>query len=283
MQQILTKARPILTAVAVSVAVMFSAQSAHADAITTKVNGRALGFDVPPVIEQGRALVPVRGILEPLGATLEWNQESQTVSANLSGHAIKLAIGAKTATVDGGSVTLDVPARIVAGRTLVPLRFFAESLGMQVAWDETSRTIDIIARAEVVSRDGSAASGRRGALMAQQARKLVGKPYAWGGTSPNTGFDCSGFVYYNAKQVGVTLPRTSFEMFQSGIPVEKANLQAGDLVFFTTYAAGASHVAIYDGNGNFIHAENPEQGVVVTPLSREWWATRYLGARRVVR
>jgi len=85
------------------------------------------------------------------------------------------------------------------------------------------------------------------------------------------------------KQVGGSLPRTSQEMFDSGAAIEKANLLAGDLVFFTTYAPGPTHVGIYDGNGSFIHAQSTETGVRVTSLSGAWWVERYLGARRVYR
>lgn len=251
--------------------------------IHTLLDGRELAFDVPPIIEADRALVPMRGILEPLGATVGWDQASQTVTATLGATEVKVVVGIRAASVNGALVTLDVPARIMADRTLVPLRFFAESLGMRVGWDGAARTITIESHSgSVVSRDGGTLN-RTGAAFTAEARKYLGRPYAWAGTSPATGFDCSGFVYFLGRQFGLTMPRTSYEQFGMGIAVDRASLQAGDLVFFSTYAAGASHVAVYDGNGAFIHAESPERGVTVTPMSKVYWTERFVGARRIFR
>jgi len=112
------------------------------------------------------------------------------------------------------------------------------------------------------------------------AYDYLGVPYVWGGTSPK-GFDCSGFTQYVYKQLGITLNRTAAQQLKNGSKV--TNLQTGDLVFFTnTYAtsAAASHVGIYIGNNQFIHAANG--GVKITSLDHEYYAPRYIGARRVV-
>lgn len=112
------------------------------------------------------------------------------------------------------------------------------------------------------------------------AYDYLGVPYVWGGTSPK-GFDCSGFTQYVYKQLGITLNRTAAQQLKNGTSV--TNLQTGDLVFFTnTYAtsAAASHVGIYIGNNQFIHAANG--GVKITSLDHEYYAPRYIGARRVV-
>jgi len=111
------------------------------------------------------------------------------------------------------------------------------------------------------------------------ALSLVGTPYVFGGTT-RRGFDCSGFTQYVFAGAGISLPRTSYEQFASGIAVSKENLQPGDLVFFTTYSKGASHVGIYIGKGNFVHADNPKVGVTITSLSNSYYAAHYLGARR---
>jgi len=114
------------------------------------------------------------------------------------------------------------------------------------------------------------------------AYTLLGKPYRSGGTGPN-GFDCSGFVYHVMGKFGVSLPRTSQAQFKCGQPVEKGDLQPGDLVFFTTYGPGATHVGIYTGSDSFIHSSSPDSGgVIVTPMSDGYYSTRYLGARRVL-
>lgn len=112
-----------------------------------------------------------------------------------------------------------------------------------------------------------------------RALSLQGTPYVFGGTSQR-GFDCSGFTKYVLASSGVSLPRTSYDQFASGVPVSKDGLSPGDLVFFSTYAQGASHVGIYTGGGHFVHASNPNSDVKVSSLSDSFYASRYLGARR---
>ena len=114
--------------------------------------------------------------------------------------------------------------------------------------------------------------------LVSNALSLVGVPYLFGGTS-RSGFDCSGYTQYVFKGSGISLPRTAAGQFGVGSSVNKDQLQAGDLVFFTTYESGASHVGIYIGGGSFVHASN--SGVTTTNLSSSYYASRYLGARRV--
>lgn len=113
------------------------------------------------------------------------------------------------------------------------------------------------------------------------AKKYIGVPYVWGGSAPS-GFDCSGLVQYVFKQHGITLNRTTKTQYQQGTFVTKSNLQPGDLVFFqNTYTAGISHVGIYIGSGEFIHASS-SQGVTISSLSNSYWSSHYYGARRVL-
>lgn len=123
------------------------------------------------------------------------------------------------------------------------------------------------------SRGGSDATG-----LIARALSLRGIPYVFGGTS-RSGFDCSGFTQYVFAANGISLPRTSYAQFGVGGSVSRADLQPGDLVFFTTYSQGASHVGIYIGGGRFIHAS--DGGVRITSLSDSYYAKRFLGARRV--
>lgn len=111
------------------------------------------------------------------------------------------------------------------------------------------------------------------------AMRFGGVPYVWGGDTP-AGFDCSGFVQYVFRQVGINLPRTADVQYELGRQVLQTELQPGDLVFFETYEPGASHNGIYIGDGNFIGA-NSGTGVAVVPLGSLYWQVHYLGARRL--
>ncbi|GMO00245.1 C40 family peptidase [Parageobacillus thermoglucosidasius] len=117
-------------------------------------------------------------------------------------------------------------------------------------------------------------------LLIAEAKKLIGTPYRYGGTTPK-GFDCSGFVYYTHKKVGKILPRSSNQMYQKGKAVHKSNLRPGDLVFFNTSKTkkGVSHVAIYIGNNRIIHAVS--KGVKIDSLSNSYWKSKYVGAKRL--
>ena len=127
-----------------------------------------------------------------------------------------------------------------------------------------------------VSR-GSSALGRR---IVASSMQYLGVPYVFGGTTPN-GFDCSGYVRYVFANAGIYLPRTADAQYECGYPVSTAELVPGDLVFFSTYEAGASHVGIYLGYGNFINASS-SRGVSIASLYSSYWGSCYIGARRVM-
>jgi cell wall-associated NlpC family hydrolase len=104
-------------------------------------------------------------------------------------------------------------------------------------------------------------------------------PYRNGGSDPS-GFDCSGFVEYVFAQNGIALPRTVRDQFDVGQPVKPDDLQPGDLVFFTTVASGPSHVGIAIGGDQFVDAPSSRGEVRVDRLSADYWARRFVGARR---
>lgn len=113
--------------------------------------------------------------------------------------------------------------------------------------------------------------------------ELVGINYRRGGTSPDSGLDCSGFVQVVFKEsIGKLLPRTAKEQSQVGNVVDKSELKPGDLVFFNTMRRAFSHVGIYLGDNRFMHAPRTGAEVRVEDMSQSYWVKRYNGARRVI-
>lgn len=114
----------------------------------------------------------------------------------------------------------------------------------------------------------------------------IGKPYRWGGTSPRTGFDCSGLVYYAYKDlVKFRIPRTANEMYhlRDAASIDRGELESGDLVFFRTRGRGtADHVGVYVGNGKFIQSPRSGRDIQITSLSEDYWQRHYVGAKRVM-
>lgn len=110
------------------------------------LDGRELSFDVPPAVENGRTLVPLRSIFEALGASVQWDATTQTVTATKGDVAIHLVIGGQ-AKRNGVPVALDVPAKVIDGRTMVPLRFVSEAMGADVVWNGDTQTITISGKA----------------------------------------------------------------------------------------------------------------------------------------
>lgn len=118
-------------------------------------------------------------------------------------------------------------------------------------------------------------------LVIKTAKSYKGVPYVWGGTSPS-GFDCSGFTHYVMLQNDIIIARTASSQYNYGYWVSKSQLKPGDLVFFSTYKTGPSHVGIYVGNDQFIHASSGAGYVTISNLSKAYYTQRYLGARRVI-
>ena len=113
------------------------------------------------------------------------------------------------------------------------------------------------------------------------ATSLIGTPYRFGGTSPKTGFDCSGLVFYTHQQLGHTLPRTASALYKATKPISKRSLQPGDLVFFRIHRRKISHVGIYLGNNKFVHAPSSGKVVSVTSLNNPYWKKRFIRGGRV--
>lgn len=151
--------------------------------------------------------------------------------------------------------------------------------GAQIAFAEET-ALQVAAGAELSAIDdyGSAAE-----QLVDQALEYLGVRYRFGGTSPETGLDCSGLVlnvFRNA--IGFDLPRTAAEMSRMGDKIGRKDLKPGDLVFFNTMRRTFSHVGIYLGDGKFVHAPSSGGKVRIEAISSSYWSKRFNGARRLV-
>lgn len=141
--------------------------------------------------------------------------------------------------------------------------------------EDTTSSRSEISRASTQENYVVPSASAGAATAASIATNYIGCSYIYGGSSPS-GFDCSGFTSYCYSQAGISISRTSYSQATQGTAVSKADLQPGDLVVFS----GASHVGIYVGNGQFIHAANPSEGVRYDSISSGYWAGQYQSARR---
>jgi cell wall-associated NlpC family hydrolase len=132
---------------------------------------------------------------------------------------------------------------------------------------------------EAAAPDSGEAAGEG---IAEIARRYLGSRYSWAGSSPETGFDCSGFAWYTYGQAGLSIPKGDLQgQLDAGPRIELEELKPGDLVFFeNTYKPGLSHVGVYVGDDEFIHAEWEETGVRVSKLQGSQWFSKFVGGSR---
>jgi cell wall-associated NlpC family hydrolase len=122
---------------------------------------------------------------------------------------------------------------------------------------------------------------KQGDAVASTALQYVGYPYRWGGSSPATGFDCSGFSRFVFGTFGLDLPHDQWGQLRSGRSIPVDELLPGDvLIFQNTYTRGPSHSGIYVGDGNFVHAADERHGVIVSSLGNSYWSSHYYAAAR---
>jgi cell wall-associated NlpC family hydrolase len=135
-----------------------------------------------------------------------------------------------------------------------------------------------------LSRGGTSledsASGSRSNVISY-AYNFIGRPYVWGAEGPRS-FDCSGFTKYVYRAFGVNLPHYTGSQIGEGSSVSRTNLKQGDLVFFITDGASVSHVGIYIGDGEFIHASSGSGKIIVSNLGQSYYNSRYAGGRRIL-
>jgi cell wall-associated NlpC family hydrolase len=164
-----------------------------------------------------------------------------------------------------------------------PLRAFA--LGAALLVSAAAQAVETPAKVITIPENQISFVDRASANVEnaiEQALDLIGIRYKRGGSTPETGFDCSGFVGHVFKEgLGLYLPRSSREISKTGDVVDKTELQPGDLVFFNTMRRTFSHVGIYLGDNLFVHAPRAGAKVRIEDMRERYWAKRYNGARRV--
>ena len=188
----------------------------------------------------------------------------------LSGFLI--AIGsARATTIDTGSQSIQSGA-IDTGEGELPASvdapeqepFTPSELPAENQWSAADRSNDLLSN--VLSK----------------AETMIGVPYLWGGNTPEEGLDCSGFVrYVYQKAAGIMLPRLSAQISRSGSAIAQRDLHPGDLVFFNTPRGRATHVGIYIGEQQFIHAPKTGAFIRIESMRSTYWSSRYYGARRI--
>lgn len=145
---------------------------------------------------------------------------------------------------------------------------------------ETAVAKALMQNSSYVSQQRQNLASASASAIISYAESFMGTPYVWGGTSPS-GFDCSGFTQFVFAHFGVSINRTSEDQFAEGVPVSANDLQPGDLVFFSTYAPGATHVGIYIGNNLMVDAQ--DYGVSIDNVFNSYWGPKYIGARQFLK
>ncbi|MDR3601314.1 MAG: NlpC/P60 family protein [Desulfosporosinus sp.] len=223
-------------------------------------------------------------------------QSEQTTTALLT-----KTVQSKQQSVDNLNIALEKQKNLITTLTTAEQKTVGAQSQVQKNIDETQRLIAAqereaaLAAQEKAKQEQAAqekadqaigkltapvkSNGTIGQLLAF-AEGFLGSPYVWGGTTPSPGFDCSGLVQYVYAHFGVNLNRVTWDQYQEGQSVAEADLKPGDLVFFSTYAPGASHVGIYVGNRIMI--DDSDYGVAYDSIDHPYWSARYLGARRVI-
>lgn len=286
----LKAAKPAWKAVAFSCGLLASLWFAggHAEAspsdygVKLQVNDQLVGFaGVQPYIDSDSTLmVPLRVAAEKVGYTLEWNMKDKTnyITVKSGVHTAEISNGSQNATIDGKPVKLAKAPQLADNNMYVPIRWFADTFGLIMQWDNDNWIAIIGADGKYHAPAWYVPNPVSSVLSI--ADNYLGVPYVLGGTTPN-GFDCSGFVKYVFDKYGVELPRTSAEMYASA-GTNVSSPEAGDLVFFADRGR-VFHVGLYLGNGQYINASSGKtHEVTVTNLYSSWSQTYYAGAKRVL-
>lgn len=124
--------------------------------------------------------------------------------------------------------------------------------------------------------------GRSGSAVIATAKSQIGRPYKYGGTTPQTGFDCSGLIQWSYRQHGVYVPRLAKDQAACGKAVSRSQLRPGDIVIFRISRQAGVHTGLYSGKGNFVHSPSSGKRIREDNMNTEYWRRRYVAARRVL-
>jgi cell wall-associated NlpC family hydrolase len=247
----------------------------------------ANGLDPNAPLKIGKQLLIPQGGANPApSAQMGW-------WARITGSGVNLRSGPSTGAAKTGALTKDQLVEILAKEgDWIQIKLGSGAIGWVSAdYAKVGATKTAVAPPPPPpARSSSRSSGRGYAspgspradrtTIVGHALSYRGSRYRWGGGSPS-GFDCSGFTSYVYKQFGIKLPHSSSGQSGAGKYVPKSQLQAGDLVFFHTSRGGISHVGIYIGNGQFVHASSAKGRVRTDSLNSGYYSRRYVTARRL--
>jgi cell wall-associated NlpC family hydrolase len=234
---------------------------------------RKLSSAARPAVIEGRTGMPPRKI-----------RSSRLMATAFSGLILATASGAVSAATPGlASLLTQVTALDIAESKHAAGGII--QVGNPVSLDGDALLFDPARSQEWPSQEQvvveNAPSARLSDVL-EKAETMIGVPYQWGGNTPEQGLDCSGFVrYVYQKAAGILLPRVSSQISRKGVAIAQTDLHPGDLVFFNTTRGTATHVGIYVGENQFIHAPKKGAYVRIESMKSAYWTHRYYGARRV--
>jgi len=261
----------VILCLGITVALFAGAKTVSADEITIELDGKTIEFDVNPEIIDGRTLVPLRKIFEEIGATVKWDGETQTVSARKSSKTVTLTINTAEMNIDKGdtdesgnpileTVTLEVPAQIVYGRTLVPCRAISEAFGLDIEWDEANRTVLITSednedeswKENVASINLSDMTFEGNGIEINENQILISS----GGDYTLTGTLADGNITISAKE-------------KVKLRLNGANITSSNAPCIFVKEADKAYITISDGTENYLVAENSEDGAIYSKENLE--------------
>ena len=213
------------------------------------------------------------------GKTGYMSSDFLNFSENLEGDfGVGKVFGTEVRLRDGASLNANVIGYLENGKSMQVIGVFGGWYKVK-SGDKTGYVFsDYFSLRNSASEEEESLKGQE---IVDTAMKYMGVPYVWGGTS-ESGFDCSGLVYYVYKECGYSIDRTAATIYEDGTYVDQSELQVGDAICFSSASNPIGHVGIYIGGGQFIHASSASGQVIISDLSNNYYASHYVGARRLV-